>query len=156
MSRDLHSYSSSIGRAKFHVSFIPKYRHKIFLYERVKKVCEHSFKKTAEKYRFIIKELGFDTDHLHIVLEIPPNYSISQIIKLLKGRSARKLFKTFPWLRTKFFWGGSLWSGAYFFDSMGDVNSEIVEKYVRTQGVKGDYQRTVFEFCMPPTLVGGS
>lgn len=141
MSRDLVSYSSSLGKSRHHISFIPKYRHKIFGYERIKSVCEHSFYETAEKYGFNIRELGFDIDHLHLIIDIPPRYSVSQVVKLLKGISSRKLFKTFPWLRRKFFWRGKLWSPAYYFDSVGDVQSEVIENYVRQQGIKGDQKR---------------
>ena len=141
MSLDLRSYSSSLGKSRHHISFIPKYRHKIFGYERIKVVCEKSFYETAEKYGFNIIELGFDIDHLHMVVEIPPRYSVSQMIKFFKGRSSRKLFQSFPWLREKFFWGGNIWSGAYFFDSIGDVSSDIIERYVRKQGIKGDQKR---------------
>ena len=141
MNRDLSSFSSSLGKSRHHISFIPKYRHKIFGFERIKRVCEKSFYETAEKYGFRIIELGFDIDHLHMVVEIPPRYSISQMIKLFKGRSSRKLFKTFPWLREKLFWGGKLWSPSYFFDSVGDVQSEVIERYVREQGIKGDQKR---------------
>ncbi|MBD3155133.1 MAG: IS200/IS605 family transposase, partial [Candidatus Aenigmarchaeota archaeon] len=119
----------------------PKYRHKIFGFERIKVVCEKSFYETAEKYGLIIKELGFDIDHLHMVIDIPPRYSVSQVVKFLKGRSSRRLFKTFPWLRRKFFLKGGLWSPAYYFDSIGDVQSEIIERYVREQGIKGDQKR---------------
>jgi len=141
MSRDLCSYSSSLGKSRHHISFIPKYRHRIFDYERIKIVCERSFHETAEEYGFDITELGFDIDHIHMVVDTPPSYSLSQVIKLFKGRSSRKLFQTFPWLREQFFWGGHLWSPSYFFDSVGDVQSEIIENYVRKQGEKGDQKR---------------
>ena len=141
MSRDLSSFSSSIGRSRHHISFITKYRHKIFGFGRIKTICEKSFYETAEKYGFKIIELGFDIGHLHMVVEIPPKYSVSQMMKFFKGRSSRKLFQCFPWLREKFFWGGKLWSPSYFFDSMGDVSSEVIERYVREQGMKGDQKR---------------
>lgn len=147
MSQDLRSFSSSLGKSRHHLSFIPKYRHEIFGYERIKIVCEHSFHETARKYGFIIRELGFDTDHLHMVVDTPPSYSLSRVVKLFKGRSSRKLFKTFPWLKKndpkdrKRFWGGHFWSPSYFFDSIGDVQSEIIENYVRKQGEKGDQKR---------------
>ena len=133
--------SSSIGQLSVHICFVVKYRHKIFGFERIKVVCEHSFRETAEKYGLVIREIGFDIDHLHLIIDIPPRYSVSQIVRLLKGRSSRKLFKTFPWLRRKFFWGGKLWSPAYYFDSIGDVQSDVVERYVRQQGINGDQKR---------------
>ena len=155
MGRDLHSYSSSLGRATLHISLIPKYRHRIFGYTRIKNVCERIFFEIADEYNFVIKEMGFDIDHVHLVVDVGPNYSASDIVKLLKGISSRKLFRIFPWLRERFFWGGHLWSGAYFFDSIGDVNYEVIHNYVRKQELNGNYQRTLMEF-MPPILMGGS
>ena len=144
--RDLVSYSSSLGRLELHISLIPKYRHKIFAYDKIKTVCQLEFNRVAEQYGFRIKELGFDIDHLHMVLQLPPSMSVSEAVKLLKGNSSRKLFQCFPWLRQKFFWGGRLWSPAYYFDSVGDTTSEVIYKYVRNQGKKGDELRKLSEF----------
>lgn len=159
MSRDLVSYSSSLGCSRHHISFIPKYRHEIFSYGRIKTVCEFSFYETAAEYNFRILEIGFDIDHVHIIVDIPPYLSISKVVKLLKGRSARKLFETFPWLKEykpnePRFWGGNFWSGAYYFDSVGRTTYETMQNYVRNQRIKGDEQRRLNHF-MPPTSVGG-
>jgi len=146
MSQDLVSFSSSLGRAEFHLSFIPKYRHKIFGYSRIKAVCELCFHSIAKQYGFTIEELGFDVDHLHMIISLPPCMSIAKCIQLLKGISARKLFQTFPWLKQKFFWAGNLWSGAYYFDSIGRTTTEIMQQYVKNQGQKGDRLRKLTEF----------
>lgn len=153
MSLDLASYSSSLGCSKHHISFIPKYRHKIFVFRQIKAVCEQLFHQIAKKYNFRIIELDFDIDHIHMVISLPPYLSIAKAIQLLKGISARKLFKAFPWLRTKFFWGGNLWSGAYYFDSVGRTTTEAMQQYVKNQGSKGDQKR--LNHFMPPTSVGG-
>ena len=144
--QDLVSYSSSLGRAEYHISFIPKYRHKIFSNPRIKAVCEQLFHQIAKQYGFTIQEIGFDIDHLHIILSLPPYISISKAIQLLKGISSRKLFKAFPWLRIKFFWGGNLWSGAYYFDSLGRTTTDVMSKYVKNQGKKGDKLRKLTDF----------
>jgi putative transposase len=159
MSQDLVSYSSSLGCSRHHISFIPKYRNDIFSYSRIKAVCEYSFYETAAEYRFRIIELGFGTDHVHLIVDIPPHLSISAVVKLLKGRSAKKLFKAFPWLKVYSpneprFWGGNFWSGAYYFDSVGSTTTEVMQNYVKSQGMKGDEQRRLNHF-MPPTKVGG-
>jgi len=73
MSRDLVSYSSSLGCSRHHIPFIPKYRHEIFGYRRIKAVCEASFYETAAEYKFRILELGFDTDYIHMIVDIPPH-----------------------------------------------------------------------------------
>lgn len=148
------SYSSSIGDLSAHLCFMPKYRHKIFKHKEVKDFCEGVFYQIAEEYGFSIEELGFDIDHVHLVINLTNKYSACQVAKLLKGISARKLFQAFPWLKSKYFWGSHLWSPAYFFDSVGTVNKGIINNYVKKQEIKGNQLR--LNAFMPPTSVGGS
>jgi putative transposase len=155
MRTDFPSYSSSIGRARLHVALIPKYRHKIFGYGKIKTFCAGVFSDIASQHGFSIIEMGFDVDHVHMVIDLGINLSLSRAMQLLKGISSRKLLQAFPWLRTRFFWGGHVWSPAYFFDSVGDVNFDIISSYVREQGSKSQNQKALTYF-MPPTLVGGS
>ena len=147
------SYSSSIGSLSAHLCFMPKYRHGIFQHKEVKDFCGEVFYRTAEEYGFVIEELGFDIDHVHLTVNLTNKYSACQIARLLKGVSARKLFQKFPWLKAKYFWGGHLWSPAYFFDSIGEVSKETINNYVRRQAVKGEQLR--LSHYMPPTSVGG-
>ena len=156
MKPNLVSYSSSIGNLSAHLCFVPKYRHKIFLHKQVKERCEQIFHEVANKYRFVIKELGFDIDHVHLIVDLTNKYSACEVARLLKGISSRKLFKEFPWLRKKYFWGGHLWSPAYYFDSVGRTTYETMSNYVKKQEEKGNFQRKLSEFIMPPTSVGGS
>lgn len=146
MNQDLVSYSSSLGRPETRVSFIPKYRHEIFAYPRIKAVRQLVFYDTAKQYGFAINGVGFDMDHLHMILSLPPTMSAAKRIQLLKGISSRKLFKAFPCLRKQFFWGGNLWSGAYYFDSIGRTASDVIYNYVRNQRQKGDELRKLTEF----------
>jgi putative transposase len=147
------SYSSAVGRARLHIALIPKYRHKIFGYEKIKTFCAKVFAETLSQHDARIIEIGFDVDHVHLVIELGISLSISKMMQLLKGVSSRKLLRAFPWLRQRFFWGGHVWSPAYYFDSVGDVNSDVMGAYVRSQGTKNQLSLNYF---MPPTLVGGS
>jgi putative transposase len=146
------SYSSAVGRARLHIALIPKYRHKIFGYERIKTFCAKTFEEILSQHDAKIIEIGFDVDHVHLVIELGINLSISRMMQLLKGVSSRKLLQAFPWLRKRFFWGGHVWSPAYYFDSVGDVDSDTMNAYVRSQGTKNQLSLNYF---MPPTLVGG-
>ena len=149
------SYSSAVGRARFHIALIPKYRHKIFGYERIKTFCARMFEEILSEQGAKIIEIGFDVDHVHLVIDLGISLSISRMMQLLKGKSSRKLLQAFPWLRQRFFWGGHLWSPAYYFDSVGDVDFNAMTNYVREQGVKPKDQLTL-DYFMPPTSVGGS
>lgn len=135
---DLLSYSSGFGNSTHHVMFVPKYRHTIFRDARVRQRCSELFREVEERYKdqygLKIRELGIDEDHVHLLIEMGPNCSIATAVKLLKGFSAYKLFKEFPYLRSRYFWGGHLWSPSYFFRSVGPATLEVMQNYVRNQG----------------------
>ena len=131
---DMNSFSSSYGQCTMHMCFVTKYRHKIFRFDRIKKLCEAVLRSTAEKYGINIKEIGIDDDHVHLLISVKPTMSPAKVAHLLKGTSARILFRAFPWLRTSMFWCNHLWSPAYFFDSVGDNTYDRLETYVRNQG----------------------
>ena len=142
-------YSSSLGRARFQIVLIPKYRHKIFGYDKIKRFCEVLFVEISNTHNFRILEMGFDVDHVHMMVDIGINLKIHQLIKLLKGITSRRLFQTFPWLRTSYFWSGHIWSPAYYFDSVGDATYDVTSRYVKKQGRKGDMQRRLNHFIIP-------
>ena len=125
--------SSSIGRAVFHLCFIPKYRHKIFYFPKIKRCCLKSFQKTAEKYGFRILELSFGLDHVHMLVDIGHKHSISEAVQLFKGRSSYELFRENPWLRNRSFQKGHFWSPACFYDSVGHSNFEQMMHYIKFQ-----------------------
>jgi putative transposase len=125
------SHSSSYGRALFHLSFIVKYRHKIFSYSAVRKRCEQLLVEAAVEHKIQIIEIGFDVDHVHMVVEIGLK-SVPEVVKLLKGYSAKVLLQEFPELKQQFFYGSGLWSPAYFFDSIGSDYFGVCD-YVRNQ-----------------------
>ena len=86
-----------------------------------------------------IKTIGFDKDHLHMVMVIPPKYSISEVMGKLKSQSASALRTKFPWLK-KVYWKENLvWSPGYFVSSVG-VGEETIRKYVEYQGKKDSGQ----------------
>lgn len=123
--------SSSIGRALFHFGFIPKYRHKIFANEEIKKRCEALFRETSERFAMKIHEIGFDVDAVHMLVDIGHKLSPAGAARLFKGISARLLMKEFSWLRAQCFWGGHLWGPQYFYDSVGVRTYETIQNYVR-------------------------
>jgi putative transposase len=73
-------------------------------------------------------------DHVHLVLSIPPKYSVSHVVGTLKGRTAIRLFKHFPELRKKVY-RRSFWSRGYFVSTVG-VNESIIRRYVQHQEAK--------------------
>ena len=133
MSVSYTHYSSSIGRAMMHMCFVCKYRHKIFRFEEIKSRCTELFYSVAEQYGMKIEELGFDKDHVHMLVDLGNKQSPANAAKLFKGISARYLMKEFLWLREKYFWSGHLWSPAYFFDGVGQNTYDNMKRYVKAQ-----------------------
>jgi putative transposase len=80
-----------------------------------------------------MKEIGFDRDHLHGVIEIPPKYRISDVRGKLKSQSSSRLRKKFTWFE-KVYWDDNIvWSPGYFVSSIGR-DEKTIQEYVRHQG----------------------
>ena len=80
----------------------------------------------------IIQEMNVQKDHIHLVCSIPPKVSISEFMGVLKGKMAIKLFKTYPSLRQKPYWGNHFWSRGYFVSTVG-LDEEMIKRYVKYQ-----------------------
>lgn len=100
---EISSYSFSKGAISVGINFNPMYRHKIFRYEPLKIFCENKIREAAEKHskrlKFTLNEIGIEVDHVHILVTFSPDTKLWQIIKAIKGYTAREIFKAFPWLR---------------------------------------------------------
>jgi putative transposase len=79
-----------------------------------------------------IAELNVQMDHVHVVVSIPPKVSVSDYMGVIKGKTAIKLFKSYPAMRKKPYWGNHFWARGYFVSTIG-VDEETIRKYVRYQ-----------------------
>lgn len=68
-------------------------------------------------------------DHIHIFASIPPHISVSEFVKVAKGRSSRKIQQEFPEVRKKY-WGRHFWGRGYFSSTSGNVTDEIINAYI--------------------------
>jgi putative transposase len=82
-----------------------------------------------------VVELNVQPDHVHLIAMVPPKVSISDLMGALKGRSAIRVFKQFPHLKKKPYWGNHFWARGYYVDTVG-VDAEMIRKYVRYQEKK--------------------
>ena len=115
-------YSSAVGELWVHASFKIKYCYKVFDIYEIKNAAKALFIRACVKYEIVWKSLGFDSNHVHSMLDIG-NYNRPQVAKLLKGFITKKLFKLFPWLKQKYFKVSGLWSPAYYMES--------IQRYIR-------------------------
>ncbi len=126
---------------KYHFVWIPKYR-KVILREAIAKRVEEIFREVAEIYEFEIEAMAVVEDHVHIFLSASPKYAPWEIVRILKSRSAKAVFKGFPKVRREL-WAGELWSEGYFVRSVGDqVTTEIIKRYIEYHNSK----QLIFDF----------
>ena len=79
-----------------------------------------------------ILELNVQKDHVHLVVSVPPRLSISQLMGVLKGKLAIKLFKSYPEIRQKRYWGNHFWARGYFVSTVG-IDEDKIRRYVKYQ-----------------------
>jgi len=127
---ELVSGSHSIGQNLYHLEWCPKYRYNMFRREENKNLCEEILYTVAKRHHITIDELSVMPDHIHAVVEIPSTMSVSQALHLLKGASARELFKQKPAFRRRYP-RGHFWSPGKFYRTVGDADAETVIQYVR-------------------------
>ena len=82
--------------------------------------------------RWWISEMSIQSDHVHIVVELPPQISVAEVVRIFKGGTSRILRKEFPELE-EFLWGESFWADGYFAETVGKVDEEVVKRYIRQQ-----------------------
>ena len=120
-----------VYKCDYHIVWTPKYRFRI-LTGAIKEMVEHDIRSLCEWKECIIEELNVQIDHVHLVVSIPPKYSVSYVMGFLKGKTAIKLFGKFPELKKKPYWGNHFWSGGYFVDTVG-ISMDQVKRYVKYQ-----------------------
>ena len=79
-----------------------------------------------------IQEMNVQMDHIHLVLSVPPKLSISDLMGVLKGKLAIKLFKSYPKMKEKPYWGNHFWARGYFVSTVG-IDADLIRRYVKYQ-----------------------
>jgi len=122
---------------QYHIVWCVKYRHKILAGEIEKKLQEIVYN-IAKDNGFTIIEYKSASDHVHLLVDCKPQHYIPDMLKALKGTSARYLMKEFEAeLRPKL-WGGHLWSPSYFVATVSERTEEQIKKYIQSQQQRGE------------------
>jgi putative transposase len=121
----------SVYDLKYHIVWITKYRKPILRGEVGKRVRELLRQTCASLEVYIVKG-HVSKDHVHLLVSVPPNLAVSELVKRLKGRSSRLMLEEFGELR-KVYWGRHLWARGYFVASSGNVTDEIIAEYIEKQ-----------------------
>ena len=124
------SLSHSKWLCKYHIVFTPKYRRKVIYYQ-LRADIQKIIKDLCKWKGIEIIEGNMMPDHIHLLLSIPPKYSVSQIMGYLKGKSAMMIFERHANLKYKF-GNRHFWAEGYYVSTVG-LNTATIQKYIREQ-----------------------
>ena len=133
-------YGLTYGRGyvyslQYHIVWCTKYRKQI-LQNGVDTDLKEMLQQLAEEYQFRILAMEVMPDHVHLLLDCRPQFRISDMVKILKGNTARWLFLKRPELKRSL-WGGHLWNPSYCAVTVSDRSREQVTHYIESQKEKG-------------------
>lgn len=124
----------------YHLVFPLKYRRKVIdkeIGESLKEICLG----ISERYEITFIEIGYESDHVHFLIQSVPNNSVSEIVRILKSITAKQLFQRHPEIEFKL-WGGSFWTSGYYANTVGQyANEEMIKQYVENQGKEKEYKK---------------
>lgn len=124
------SLSHSKWDCKYHIVFVPKYRKKV-LYGKIRKFLGSVFHELAKQRRSKILEGHMVQDHVHMLIQIPPKYSVSEVVGYMKGKSAIAVARQFSG-RKRNFNGEKFWARGYAVSTVG-FEEEQIRKYIQNQ-----------------------
>ena len=120
--------SHAVYRCEYHFVWVPKYRYHVLVKE-VKPGLKQILSELCDWLDLTIIEGAICSDHVHMYISVPPKYSPSHVMKILKGKSAERLRREFPELR-KQYWGMHIWARGYFVSTVG-IDRDIIKDYVK-------------------------
>ena len=120
-----------VYKCDYHIVFTPKYRFRILTGE-IAAAMEQDIRQVCSWKEVEIDEMSVQSDHVHMVVSIPPRLSVSDFMGVLKGKTAIRIFKSHPNLKKKPYWGNHFWARGYFVNTVG-INEEMIRRYVKFQ-----------------------
>ena len=126
----LESLSHTRWDCKFHVVFIPKCRRRT-LYKELRQHLGEVFRNLAGQRESRVEEGHLMSDHVHMLLSIPPKYAVSQVVGFIKGKSAIHLARVYG-ERKRNFVGQHFWARGYFVSTVGR-DERMIREYIKNQ-----------------------
>ncbi len=150
MKLDTDSLAHTKWNCKYHIVFAPKYRRQV-IYGKIKADIGKMLRKLCEYKQIEILEAEACKDHIHMLISIPPKYSISQIMGYLKGKSSLMIFEKYANLKYKY-GNRHFWCRGFYVDTVGR-NKKAIAEYIRNQlqEDKGAEQLSIKEYIDPFT-----
>jgi len=127
---DIKNLSHSTWRCKYHIVFAPKYRRQA-IYGKIKADIGQILRKLCEQKGVEIIEAQACTDHIHMLVSIPPSLSVAQFVGYLKGKSSLMIFDRHANLKYKY-GNRHFWCRGYYVDTVGR-NEKVIGEYIKNQ-----------------------
>jgi putative transposase len=125
--------SHCVYYCEYHLVFATKYRRKIFN-DGIFAYMKDRLKQVKDYYPEIdILKINHDVDHIHVLVVIPPKFSVSQVVRIIKSNTSKDLKKKFPFLKDVYWGTDGIWSDGYFVSTVG-INETIIARYIENQG----------------------
>lgn len=123
------SNSNIIYSCKYHVIWCPKYRRSVLI-KGVDQRLKNIISEICNFYNVELFEMEVMPDHVHILVEVDPQFGIHTLIKRIKGRSSHLLRKEYPFLKSRI---PTLWTNSYFISTVGGAPLQIIKQYIEAQ-----------------------
>jgi putative transposase len=114
---------------KYHVVWCPKYRRSV-LTDGVDERLREPIRETCDSMHTDLLEMEVMPDHVHLLIEVDPQYGVHKAVKRLKGYSSRVLREEFPWLKSRI---PSLWTNSYYVSTVGGAPLSGIKQYIENQ-----------------------
>jgi len=128
--KDTDSLSHTTYNCKYHLVFAPKYR-RLIIYGKLKNDIGKILRTLCERKGVRLLEAEACADHIHMLVSIPPKYSVSQVMGYLKGKSTLLIFERHANLKYKY-GNRQFWARGYFVDTVGK-NEKKIKEYIQNQ-----------------------
>lgn len=123
------SNNNIVYSCKYHIVWCPKYRRKI-LVGNVEARLKELIVESCTNMNVDIIEMEIMPDHVHILIEVDPQFGVHKVVKNIKGKTSKILRDEFPELKTKL---PTLWTNSYFISTIGGAPLEVVKQYIESQ-----------------------
>lgn len=126
------SNNNIIYSCKYHIVWCPKYRRKV-LVNGVDTRLKEIITSTCQEIKVDVIEMEILPDHVHLLLEVDPQFGIHKAVKAIKGLSSRILRQEFPWLKSRL---PTLWTNSYFCSTVGGASLSVIKQYIENQKLR--------------------
>ena len=139
----LRKQGHSVYYCKYHIILTTKYRREVFRAAGVHEYFSKLLQQMKVRYPDVeIEENNHDMDHVHLLVSVPPKYSVAEVVRTLKCNTGKKLKERFEYIQ-RLYWGSDgIWSDGYLATTAG-LNETTIKLYIEHQG-KEDSGQTLF------------